>query len=424
MKRYLRLWFCALALRAACTASAAESTATAATAEAANTAAVAAVVATGSANVRTPDLLEHLVDVILGLFNVKSSGNTVTHYVICALLLVVAILLRRFLTTIFFNQLKKIAAKTETTLDDKLFPAMESPVAAFVMVTGIFAALKVLKLSETADHSIAAGSTVAFSLVIFWGLLRAFDAIIDHATEIAREKQLGIAAFMPWIKKSLIAVFVVVGTLMTVQSLGYNVSTILQGLGIGGLAFALAAQDTIANLFGSIVVAIDQPFKVGETVRIGTHTGTVEDIGLRSTKIRLVDKSLVVMPNKMVSSEAVVNLSRFTQRRVEQVIGLTYDTTPDQLAAIVEDIRGLLLADAEVDPTSVLVYFRDFNASSLDVWIVYASRDADFKKGAALKQRMNLAMMRAVAARGMSFAFPTSVMHLDGPLAKQLAGQK
>lgn len=393
-------------------------------AEAANSTAAAAAVATGAADVRTPDLLEHMVDVILRLFNVTSSGNTVTHYVISAVFLVGAILLRRFVTTIIFNQLKRLASKTETTLDDKLFPAMESPVATFVMVTGIFAALKVLKLSETADRSIAAGSTVAFSLVIFWGLLRAFDAIIDHAAEIAREKQMGIAAFMPWIKKSLIAVFVVVGTLMTVQSLGYNVSTILQGLGIGGLAFALAAQDTIANLFGSIVVAIDQPFKIGETVKIGAHTGTVEDIGLRSTKIRLVDKSLVVMPNKLVSSEAIVNLSRFTQRRVEQVLGLTYDTTPDQLAAIVEDIRGILMADAEIDPTSVLVYFRDLSASSLDVWVVYVSRDADAKKSFALKQRMNLAIMRAVAARGLSFAFPTSVMHLDGPVAKQLAGQK
>jgi len=293
-----------------------------------------------------------------------------------------------------------------------------------VMVTGIFAALKVLKLSETADHSIAAGSTVAFSLVIFWGLLRAFDAIIDHAAEIAKVKQMGIAAFMPWIKKSLIAVFVVVGTLMIVQSLGYNVSTILQGLGIGGLAFALAAQDTIANLFGSLVVAIDQPFKIGETVKIGTHTGTVEDIGLRSTKIRLIDKSLVVMPNKLVSSEAIVNLSRSTQRRVEQVIGLTYDTTPDQLAVIVEDIREILLSDAEIDPTSVMVFFRDLSASSLDVWVVYASREADLKEGFALKQRMNLAIMRAVAARGLSFAYPTSVMHLDGPVAKAIAGGK
>lgn len=426
MKRFFSLWLCGLTLLISSSAWAADAATTPSTteAEAAMNTAAAAAVASGRADVRTPDILEHIVDVILGLFNVTSSGNTATHYVISAMFLVCAILLRRFVTTFFFNLLKKLAAKTQTTLDDKLFPAMESPVATFVMVSGIFAALKVLKLSETADHSIAAGSTVAFSLVIFWGLLRAFDAIIDHAAEIAREKQMSIAAFMPWIKKSLVAVFVVVGTLMTVQSLGYNVSTILQGLGIGGLAFALAAQDTIANLFGSLVVAIDQPFKIGETVKIGAHTGTVEDIGLRSTKIRLADKSLVVMPNKMVSSEAVVNLSRVTQRRVEQVLGLTYDTTPDQLTAIVEDIRGILAAEAEVDPTSVLVYFRDLSASSLDVWVVYASSDGDAKKGFELKQRMNLAFMRAVAARGLSFAFPTSVMHLDGPVAKQLVGQK
>lgn len=423
MKRIFRLWFSMLTLLGSTLGAVAQPAKTTDAAEVARTALVATG-ATGQADVRTPDLLEHIVDVFLRFFNVTSSGNTATHYVISAVFIVGAILLRRFLTTIFFNQLKKLASKTETTLDDKLFPAMESPVATFVMVTGIFAALKVLKLSETADHSIAAGSTVAFSLVTFWGLLRAFDAIIDHAAEIAKVKQMGIAAFMPWIKKSLIAGFVVVGTLMTVQSLGYNVSTILQGLGIGGLAFALAAQDTIANLFGSLVVAIDQPFKIGETVKIGVHTGTVEDIGLRSTKIRLLDKSLVVMPNKLVSSEAIVNLSRFTQRRVEQVIGLTYDTTPDQLAVIVEDFRGILLAEPEVDPTSVMVFFRDLSASSLDVWVVYASRGADLKEGFALKQRMNLAIMRAVAARRLSFAYPTSVMHLEGPVAKALVGGK
>ena len=423
MKRIFRLWFATLTLLMSTLGAVAQPAKTTDAAEAARTA-LAATVATSRADVRSPDLLEHIVDVFLRFFNVTSSGNTAIHYAISAVFIVGAILLRRFLTTIFFNQLKKLAAKTETTLDDKLLPALESPSATFVMVTGIFAALKVLKLSETADHSIAAGSTVAFSMVIFWGLLRAFDAIIDHAAEIAKVKQMGIAAFMPWIKKSLIAVFVVVGTLMIVQSLGYNVSTILQGLGIGGLAFALAAQDTIANLFGSLVVAIDQPFKIGETVKIGTHTGTVEDIGLRSTKIRLIDKSLVVMPNKLVSSEAIVNLSRSTQRRVEQVIGLTYDTTPDQLAVIVEDIREILLSDAEIDPTSVMVFFRDLSASSLDVWVVYASREADLKEGFALKQRMNLAIMRAVAARGLSFAYPTSVMHLDGPVAKAIAGGK
>ncbi|HWA08693.1 MAG TPA: mechanosensitive ion channel family protein [Opitutaceae bacterium] len=384
----------------------------------------AAAIASGQATARAPDFLEHVVDVVLELFNVRSNGqNTTTHYVISALLLVSAFLLRRVVTGVIFHQLKKLAAKTETTLDDKLFPAMEDPVATFVMVTGIFAALRVLKLSPDTDRYISAGSTVAFSLVIFWGLLRAFNAVLDHAHEVATERQMGIAAFMPWIKKTLVAVFVVVGLLMVIQSLGYNVSTILQGLGIGGLAFALAAQDTIANLFGSIVVATDQPFKIGETVKIGASEGIVEDIGLRSTKLRTPAKNLIVIPNKTVASEAITNNSRFIQRRVEQVIGLTYDTTAEQMTVIVEDIRQLILGEAEVDPASVLVFFRDFNASSLDIWLVYLTKSPDNTKHLQLRMKINLAIMRAVAARNLAFAFPTSVMHLDGPVAKAIAGQ-
>lgn len=380
--------------------------------QAANTTAAAASTRLEKPAVAAPDFLEHLVDAVLERFDVRSGGNTPVHFVLAALFLVGAVLLRRVVTNIIFNLLKKLAAKTETTLDDKLFPAMESPVATFIMLVGIFSALKVLKLSEVNDRVIGYGSTVAFSLVVFWGLLRAFNALLDHAHEIAVQKQMGVAAFMPWIKKTLVAVFVVIGVLLTVQSLGYNVSTILSGLGIGGLAFALAAQDTIANLFGSIVVAIDQPFKLGETIRVQGNIGTVEDIGLRSTKLRLLDKSLIAMPNKMVASESIVNLSRFTGRRVEQVIGLTYNTTAAQLEAITQEIRGLIQNEAEVDASSIMVYFRDFSASSLDLWIVYVAKDPDAQKHFALRQRLNLAFMRAVEARGLSFAFPTQTVHV------------
>ncbi|HVZ64088.1 MAG TPA: mechanosensitive ion channel family protein [Lacunisphaera sp.] len=375
------------------------------------TTAAAAVVATHN-QPPAPDFLEHLVDAVLVRFNVPATGNTWAHYGLALLFLAAAILLRRVVTNIIFNQLKRLAAKTKTTLDDKLFPAMEAPVATFIMLFGIFAALKVLKFSEVNDRAIGYGSTVAFSLVLFWGLLRALDALLDHAHEVARERQMGVAAFMPWIKKTLVAVFVVFGVLLIVQSLGYNVTTILQGLGIGGLAFALAAQDTIANLFGSIVVAIDQPFKLGETIKIQGNVGTVEDIGLRSTKLRLVDKSLIVMPNKMVAAESIVNLSRFTGRRAELVLTLTYDTTAAQMEELVAEIRRLLLAEPEIDPTSVNCYFRDLNASSLDIWLTYNSKDADFNKHMLLRQRLNLAFMRAVESRGLSFAFPTQTVHV------------
>ncbi len=398
--------------------------ATAAETEAANNTTIAAAVATTQPKkvvLPASDFLEHLVDAVLEIFDVRSSDNTVTHYVIAALFLVGAILLRRFVTTFIFNLLKRLASKTETTLDDKLFPALESPVATFVMVTGIFAALKVLKLSPETDKYIGYGSTVAFSLVLFWGLLRAFSAVLDHAQEIALKKQMGVAAFMPWIKKTLVALFVVLGVLLTAQSLGFEVKAFLAGLGIGGLAFALAAQDTIANLFGSIVVAIDQPFKIGEAVKIGSHEGNVEDIGLRSTKLRTPAKNLIIIPNKTVASEAVINNSRFIQRRVEQVLNLTYDTTPDQMEAIVAEVRRLVVAEKEVDESSVHVYFRDLNASSLDIWIAYNSKDPDFTKFMKLRQRLNLAFMRVVDAHKLSFAFPTQTMNLPTEFLQRLA---
>ena len=392
---------------------AAETASTETTTEAANTTAAGAVAATGNVP-RTPDFLEHLVDESLKIFDLKSGENTWLHFAIAAVFLIAGLLLRRVVTGIIFAHLRKLAARTRTTLDDKLFPALEAPTATFILLAGIFCALKVLKLSVSTDLAISTGSRVAFSLTIFWALLRAFNALLDHAHEIAVEKKLGVAAFMPWIKKTLVVVFVTIGTLMVIQNLGYgeSVKTVLAGLGIGGLAFALAAQDTIANLFGSIVVAIDQPFRLGETIKIAGNVGMVEDIGLRSTKLRLIDKSLMVIPNKTVAAESITNLARFTQRRVEQVLGLTYDTTAEQMDEMVAEIRRLILAEPEIDQTSPIVYFRDFNASSLDIWIVFVVKDPDFHKHMQLRQRLNLAFIRAVEARGLSFAFPTQTLHV------------
>ncbi len=372
---------------------------------------------------RTPGFLEHIVDIILEAFDVRTSDNTITHYVIAMVLLIGAFVLRRVVTSILFRGLKKLAARTTTPLDDKLFPALEGPVATFIMLVGIFAAFSVLKLAPASDRYLSNASTVAFSLVVFWGLWNAFSAVLAHAHEVALDRGMGIAAFMPWIRKTLMVVFAIVGTLMVIQSFGYDVKALLAGLGIGGLAFALAAQDTLANVFGSIVVAIDQPFKLGEVVRIGQTVGAVEDIGLRSTRLRLVDKSLMTIPNKTVAAEMITNLSRFTRRRFEQVIGLTYSTKPTDMEAILEDIRNIITSQPEVDQSGVMVFFRDFSASSLDIWVVYEIPEPDFQQAMRVKQRINLAIMGAVEARGLSFAFPTQTIEFAGAVAAKLAGR-
>ena len=404
--------------------SAASSTATAPSAPAADTTTqAAAAVASGQVKVETPDFLELLVDGVLELFNVRTSGNSMTHYAIALLLLIIALLARRIVSMMLFPLLTRLAARTKTTFDNKLLPAMEGPVSAFVMLVGIFSGLKVLKLSLPVDEALGYGSRVAFSLVVFWGMWRALSALLEYGGELAAHRRLGIAAFMPWIKKSLMTVFVVFGVLLTIQSLGYDVKAILTGLGIGGLAFALAAQDTLANIFGAIVVAVDQPFKLGETVKIQGNVGMVEDIGLRSTRIRLVDKSLMVIPNKIVAAETITNLSRFVRRRFEQVIGLTYDAPPDDLEAVIEEIRAIITSQPEVDAPGVMVFFRDFSASSLDLWIVYECPDPDFQNAMRCKQRINLEIMRAVEARKMSFAFPTQTVHLEGDAIRRIAAR-
>ena len=372
----------------------------------------------------SPDFLEHLVDSSLHLLGIKASGNTFTHFAVAAAMLVVALLGRRIVTALLFPMLRRVAERTETTLDDKLFPALERPAATLVTLTGLFSSLRVLKLSAEADLYLARGSQVAFSLTLFWGLWRALAALLEHAGEVSRERNLGVAAFMPWIRKTALTLFAVVGALLTVQGLGFDVKALLAGLGIGGLAFALAAQDTLANVFGAIVVAVDQPFHVGDAVRIGANVGKVEDVGLRSTRVRLQDRSLMVIPNKTVASDTITNLSRFTGRRFEQVIGLTYASRPDQLEGIVADIRALLVARPEVERKDVHVYFRDFGASSLDVWLAYEVVEPDFGRSLAIKQEINLAIMRAIEAHGLAFAFPTKTIELAGPTLDRLAGTR
>src|SRR5690606_33114511 len=155
----------------------------------------------------------------------------------------------------------------------------------------------------------------------------------------------------------------VFGVLMIAQSLGANVRAFLAGLGIGGLAVALAAQATPANIFGSIIIAIDQPFRLGEFVQIGSNAGAVEDIGLRSTRLRTAQKNLSTTPNKTVAADPIVNLTRFVQRRVDQTFAIQHGADPEQIEGLVEDIRRIVLAEEEVDKASVIVQFTEITTN-------------------------------------------------------------
>jgi MscS family membrane protein len=389
--------------------------------EAATAAATAASPPLAAARPEAARLLERLIDIVQDRFMPAGADREFFHLIAGGALLIAAILFRHVITNVFFLWLKRLAARTKSTLDNKLLPALEPPVAALVMVIGVFAALLVLKLPPTLDRWVGDGFDVAVIVVLFWGLASAGMAVLDHFEEIAQERHMAVVTFMPLLKKTLVVLVVVFGLVAITHSFGWDVTVALSGLGIGGVAVALAGQDTLANFFGSLVVVIDQPFKVGDVVKIADNEGLVEDIGLRSTRLRTGARTQIVLPNKLVASEAIVNYTRMPQRRVEQTIGLTYDTTPDQMPAVLEDIRRILHEEPGVHQEFVAVNFVNFGESSLDIQMIYFAADPDFQKHLALRERINLKIMRAVEGRGLSFAFPTQTMHLPDPIVEKLA---
>jgi MscS family membrane protein len=391
---------------------------------ASTTMAVAAVGSGAVTPARQPDLIEHLVDFSLEAFGIKNESgvNTWQHYAIAALIFAAGYLFRKAFTRLVFGGLKRLSARTETTLDDELFAALEKPVGAFIAVFGAVLSVKVLKLSLEADTARIYLQQIAFAVVLIWLVISALNTLLDHLQAIAKQKQMNVAAFMPWIKKTVISLIVIFGALLAAQQLGADVKAFLAGLGIGGLAFALAAQDTLANVFGSVVVAVDQPFRVGDYVKIGAHEGAVEDIGLRSTKLRTPQRTMIIIPNKTVASEAVNNFSRMPQRRVDQTIGLTYDSTPEKLEALLADIRGLLVGNPDIAQDFIEVNFLNYGAFSLDIQIIYFTTNPDARKSFALREKINFAIMRSVRAHGCSFAFPTQTIELGGEIAKRLGG--
>jgi len=333
------------------------------------------------------------------------------RFMVCLVILGLTILLRRLLTRVLLRQLQKLFGNGKG-MDDPVFAALITPVAALLMVCGIFTALAVLQLDAGGEWLVERGSRVAFTAVLLWCFMAGAGAGLDHMERVARSKGLGIGAFMPLLKKTLGVIFGIISALIIAASMGAHVEGFLAGLGIGGLAVALAAQDTLSNMFGSVVVMVDHPFHVGDSVKIAGNEGTVEDIGLRSTRLRTGARTLIVIPNKTVATEAITNYSRMPQRRVDQQIGLTYNTTTEQMQAILADLRAILLADPGVHKTLIAVNFVDFGESSLDLQIVYFTIDPDWLAHLAVRERLNLKIMQAVGARGLDFAFPTqTVIH-------------
>jgi MscS family membrane protein len=289
------------------------------------------------------------------------------------------------------------------------------PIGLLLISVAVYALKEILDLSETitqiSDTTIGVLSTLA--IVVF--LYRLIELLVYELDRFAqRDDNMLDSTFVQMIRLITRAVVIAIGAIYLLRALsGKPLGALLAGLGIGGIAIALAAQDTLKNFFGSIMIMLDKPFSVGQRVLVENYDGVVEDIGFRSTRVRTLTGHLVTVPNEKMATNAIENVGRRPHIRRLTNITITYDTPPDKVERALEIIREILDNHEGMHPDfPPRVYFTEFNDASLNIMMIYWYHPADYWAYVEFSEKVNLKIMRAFEKEGIEFAFPTTTTYL------------
>lgn len=328
-------------------------------------------------------------------------------------LVLLALLAGRGLGAVTASVLKRLAERTPTRWDDRLLERAV-PALTLLWATAV-AALFLPRLALLPDARASARSALGAlaTLAVFWALWRSVDVWTQLLMERPWAADSASARSLVSVTRSFVKVLVAVGgAVATLAALGYPVVTMLAGLGIGGIALAFGAQKTIENLFGSIAIAADRPFRVGDTVRVEDVTGTVEYVGMRSTRIRTPERTLVTVPNGKLADLRIEDFASRDRIRFAATVALEYGASEAQLRLVVQGIEGLLRAQPKAWPQEVVAKLAGLGPSSIDVEVQCWFRTADFDEFRALRQEALLGILRTVEEAGARLAFPTRTVRL------------
>ena len=213
---------------------------------------------------------------------------------------------------------------------------------------------------------------------------------------------------------TILKVIILIITGMNILSTwGINITGFVASLGLVGMAFALAAKDTASNFFGSMVLFTDQPFKVGDWIKTPEVEGTIEAIGIRSTKVRTFAQALVSVPNGNLANDAILNWSEMGKRRIKMTLGLTYSTTSSQMRTILQEIRELLNNDHDIHQQTIYIHFTEFQDSALGIFCYFFTKTTKWGEYMEVRERINLELMEIVERNGAGFAFPSQSLYIE-----------
>ncbi|HYG14603.1 MAG TPA: mechanosensitive ion channel family protein [Bacteroidia bacterium] len=338
-------------------------------------------------------------------------GNPVQVWLLAIGIIIGSFIAIRVFKTIVVTRLKKWSAKTKVTIDDFIVEIVESTLVPLSYMGSIYAGISLLAFSTRIGQVIH----VAFMLVITYYILRAITAVIKHLIySFLRRQEKGEHKIKQ--ARGLIIILNVflwaIGLVFLIDNLGYNVTTLITGLGIGGIAIALAAQAVLGDLFSYFVIFFDRPFEVGDFIIIGDKMGSVEYIGIKTTRLRTLSGEQLICSNTFLTNAQVHNYKRMETRRVVFSFGVIYQTSREKIEkipGIVKDIISKKSDRVNFDRA----HFYKFGAYSLDFEVVYIAKTSDYNKHMDIQQEIFFELHRTFENEGIKFAYPTQLIYLN-----------
>ncbi len=336
-------------------------------------------------------------------------GNTLERYVTAVIIFLIGLAVFGILQKVVLFNLERLARKTSTSADDVLIRIARSFKPPFYSFFAFYIAVQSLSVSPWFGSAIAA-------VLIAWVTYRVIGAVqivIDFAIEKRLHGEKSAGARMAFHNLSVVGKVILwsLGVLLILSNFGVNISSLIAGLGIGGVAIAFALQNILGDLFSSFAIFFDKPFEVGDFIIIGDHLGTVEKIGIKSTRLRSLDGEEIVISNAELTSTRIRNFKKMQKRRVAFGFGVTYETPAEKLREIPDLVRAIVEGVGET--TFDRAHFKSFGDSSLDFEVVYLIPTADYNRYMDIQQDINFKLKETLESRDIEFAYPTQRLYVS-----------
>ena len=323
-------------------------------------------------------------------------------------ILLLFLLLRRVFTKYIFQLILKLAHKTPTDLFSHIWLSFEKPLGWLFVIIGVYVAARFFPYVDYHNPLFVKIVRALVILMITWGLYNIASASSIALMKLNKKLNVEIDQILiPFLSKTIRFIIVAISFSMIAQEFDYNINSLVAGLGIGGVAVALAAKDALGNLFGGLVIITEKPFSIGDWIKTPTVEGTVEDITFRSTKVRTFAQALVTVPNATLANEAITNWSKMGKRRITFQLGVAYNTPKDKLENTINKIESMLRNHPEIHPDTIFVTFDQYNTNSLDIFFYFFTKTTVWEEYLQVKQDVNFKIMEILESEEVSIALPT-----------------